>query len=195
MIISIYSSGKVCEMVVKSTLLVGVLMLFSFSINASDSTEVSQEEILVGLQKNVTKSTALLATNIKQCKKDSLGNTPILDKNSQVLASAAKNDLYIGLGHLSFRNMFKCVKKSKMALAYNLGMLRTIKASYNLETKDILDVESSLIYPSVKEIELTIKYARLSPKFREYLETTVGNAPFNLLETIDKNKPQIPSSN
>lgn len=193
MIISICSSGKVCEMVVKSYLFFGVLMLFSFSINASDYTEVKREEILVGLQKNITKSTDMLAENIKYCKKIQLGNTPVLDKSIQELTST-RDDIYIGLGHLSFRNMFTCVKKSKMELAYKLGMLRITKETYQIDTKDILEVESNLIYPSIKEIELAVKYSRLSLKFRKYLETVVGDAPFNLLKTIDKNKLQkLPS--
>lgn len=93
----------------------------------------------------------------------------------------------VALTYLSIENTFKCERRARVNLPYDLGILISVKRQSQLKTKDLNEVEDNLIYPSVKQICLSIEYLKLSAKLRKYIEETVGDRPFNLIKIFKVN--------
>lgn len=163
-----------------------VIFILSFSISAES--KVSDIDIVNYLHKNVAKSTVKLGNKIELCEKIRLNSDVVLLNVDQLETLKAKNsDVIIALTHISFNNTFKCEKSTRVNLAYDLGLLASVKRQYQSKIKDLNEIEDNLIYPSVKQIRLSIKYLKLPTKLKKYIKETVGNKPFDLIKTLKTN--------
>ncbi|WP_198263986.1 hypothetical protein [sulfur-oxidizing endosymbiont of Gigantopelta aegis] len=53
-----------------------------------------------------------------------------------------------------------------------------------MNIKIIEGVSSELIFPSETVVKLSIKYSKASNELKNYLESTIGDTPFDLIKTI-----------
>ena len=163
-----------------------VIFILSFSISAES--KVSDRDVINFLHKNIAKSTAELGKVIDSCEKKRLNADLVLLNAKQLKILKAKNsDVIVALTHISFNNTFKCEKSTRVNLAYDLGLLASVKRQYQSKIKNLNDIEDNLIYPSVKQIRLSIKYLKLPTKLKKYIKGSVGDKPFDLIKTLKIN--------
>ena len=96
--------------------------------------------------------------------------------------------MIIALTCISFRNNFSCEKDAKVKLAYDLGALASAKRKSKQSVKEITDIEDNLIYPTIKQTQLSIKYLRLPVSVRKHIFTSLGNKPFDLIKPLKINR-------
>lgn len=163
-----------------------VIFIFAFSVSAES--KVSDNDIFNLLHNNIAKSTAELGRVIETCEKKRLNSVAVL-LNVDLLKKlkAKNNDVIVALTYISFNNSFKCEKRARINLAYDLGLLASVKRKHDSNIKDINEIEDNLIYPSVKQIRLSIRYLKLPDKLKKYIKEAVGNKPFDLIKTMKIN--------
>ena len=160
-----------------------VIFILAFSVSAES--KLSDNDIFNLLHKNVAKSTAELGKVIETCEKKRLNSIVVLLNVDLLKKLKAKNsDVIVALTYISFNNSFKCEKSARVNLAYDLGLLSSVKRQYKSNIKDINEIEDNLIYPSTKQIRLSIKYFNLPAKLKKYIKGTVGDKPFDLIKML-----------
>jgi len=160
-----------------------VFFIFAFSVSAES--KVSDNDIFNFLHKNIAKSTAELGKVIESCEKKRLNSVAVLLNVDSLKKLKAKNsDVILALTYINFNNSFKCEKSARIKLAYDLGLLTSVKRQHQSNIKNINEIEDNLIYPSVKQIRLSIKYLKLPAKLKEYIRVTAGDKPFDLLKIL-----------
>ena len=163
-----------------------VIFILSFSVSAES--KVSDRDVINFLHKNVAKSTTILGNVIDSCEKKRLNTDVVLLNTKQLkILKVKNNDVIIALTYISFNNSFKCEKSARINLAYDLGLLASVKRQYQSNVKDINEIEDNLIYPSVKQIRLSIRYLKLPARLKKYIKEAVGNKPFDLIKTMKTN--------
>lgn len=165
------------------------ILSFGFSSSSlATNREASQEEILDNATISVAKATKSLGDKVIFCENlRQKTPLPVLDKNYMSSISATREDILIGLFHLNFRNGEKCEGRLRRELAYAIGSLVSAKNSYNLDSKPIADANIGLMYPSVNQTKMKIKYSKIPKKLRAYLEKTIGDNPFKVIEAVKSN--------
>lgn len=154
----------------------------------SAESEITNSEVVNYLHKNIAISTVKLGHEIELCEKKKLNSGPALLNAGQLKAlSARNNDVIIALTHLSYRNSFECEKTARVNLAYDLNLLASITRQHKSNIKDITKIEDNLIYPSIKELRLSIKYSKLPAKLKKHIKEVVKNKPFDLIKTLSAN--------
>jgi len=167
-------------------ILINLFLVISFSVFAES--KVSDTEIFDFLHKNVAKSTAELGAAIESCEKKKLNSkVTILSVDELKKLKVNNNQVIIALTHLNFNNSFQCERNARVGLAYDLGVLSLVKDTHRSDSKDINEIEENLIYPSIRQIGLSIKYLKQPSKLREYIEREVGDKPFDLIKTLKAN--------
>ncbi len=160
-----------------------VIFISSFSISAES--KISDNDVIDFLHKNIAKSTAVLGNIIDSCEKKRLNaNIVVLNAKQLKILKAKNSDVIIALTHISFNNTFKCEKSTRVNLAYDLGLLASVKRQYQSKIKDLNEIEDNLIYPSVKQIRLSIKYLKLPVNMKKYIKGAVGDKPFDLIKVL-----------
>ena len=163
-----------------------VIFISSFSISAES--KISDNDVIDFLHKNIAKSTAVLGNVIDSCEKKRLNaNIVVLNAKQLKILKAKNSDVIVALTYTSFNNSFKCEKSARVNLAYNLGLLASVKRQHESNIKDINEIEDNLIYPSVKQIRLSIRYLKLPTRLKKYIKEAVGNKPFDLIKTMKTN--------
>lgn len=167
-------------------ILFNIFLLLS-TLSSAES-KVTENEIIKFSQNNVTESTRKLGNRIEYCEKlKQRTNNFLLNKSYLKKIGANNNDVIIALTQMSIKNNFECEKNAKVELSYHLGMLASIKRQYKLNIKEITGVEDNLIYPSIKEVSVSVKYSKLPNKLKQYIHTVVGDKPFNLIKVLMDN--------
>ncbi len=92
-----------------------------------------------------------------------------------------------GLFYLSYKNTFNCEIDARLKLAYDIGMLSSVQKHYQRNLQTTQNIESGLIYPSIKELELFVSYSKLPLTLRNYLEKSIGDKPFNVINLLKHN--------
>lgn len=168
-------------------IVLNILFLLSYSIYAD--TDVSNDDVINFLYKNVAQSTTALGEIVNLCEtKKTKSNVVKLNAKQLHKINAKDKDVIIVLTYLSFLNSFNCEKNARLRLAYDLGMLSSMKRQGLPSFKEIKNIEDSLIYPSVEQINLSIQYLRLPVELKEYIQKTIGDEPFDLIKTLKANK-------
>lgn len=80
-----------------------------------------------------------------------------------------------------------CEKGTREALAYALGTLSTLAHQYNVDINSIEGIEENLIYPSSRDIERSVEFAKLHDEAKKLLLHAVGDQPFDLMRALQKN--------
>ncbi|MCU7845752.1 MAG: hypothetical protein KZQ93_18125 [Candidatus Thiodiazotropha sp. (ex Monitilora ramsayi)] len=101
---------------------------------------------------------------------------------------ASRQQIIKALSHLSTRNYATCEGGAREALAYALGTLSTLANQYKVEIESIQGIEENLIYPTSRDIELALEFSNLKDEVKQQLLGAVGDQPFNLMETLRKNR-------
>ena len=165
-----------------------IYVIFILSFSASAESKVSDNDVFNFLHKNIAKSTAELGKVIESCEKKRLNSVAVLLNVDLLKKLKAKNsDVILALTYISFNNSFKCEKSARIKLAYDLGLLTSVKRQYQSNIKNINAIEDNLIFPSVKQIRLSIKYLKLPAKLKKYIKEAVGDKPFDLIKTLKIN--------
>ena len=163
-------------------------VIFTLSFSISAESEISDNDVIDFLHKNIAKSTAVLGNVIDSCEKKRLNaNIVVLNAKQLKILKANNSDVIVALTYISFNNSFKCEKSARVNLAYNLGLLASVKRQYEAKIKDINEIEDNLIYPSVKQIRLSIRYLKLPARLKKFIKEAVGNKPFDLIKTMKTN--------
>lgn len=88
---------------------------------------------------------------------------------------------------LNFKNYFLCERDARLELAFHLGTMENLKRSLHVDSISVKELQSLISYPSIKEIELELKYLKLSPAQRSYYESIFENKPFDLMKALELN--------
>ena len=161
--------------------LIYFIIIFFPGITIADS-DLKKEAIIQFLHQKVLHSVADLGEKIKFCTEQK--KSVLLDKKTLEKINAKRDELLSSLLHLSNQNDEKCEQNSRLKLAYDLGVLKTFYRYFSIDVETIDGVNSELIFPSMAEIELSIKYSSYPEKLKLYLEKTIGDQPFDLIKTM-----------
>jgi|GEM_PF-2987921 len=101
--------------------------------------------------------------------------------------SATRETLMLGISHLYFRNLFECERSARERLAFSLGTLKSHEPPNHEHTTDIDGIKSALLYPTKSQIEYKLKYQNLTEDLRSSLEARIGQEPFVLMGTLERN--------
>ncbi|UZJ44454.1 hypothetical protein OOT55_17620 [Marinimicrobium sp. C6131] len=101
--------------------------------------------------------------------------------------NASHEALMLGISHLYFRNLFECERAARERLAFSLGTLKSHEPPNHEHTADIDGIKSALLYPTRRQIEYKLKYQILSENLRASLEARIGQEPFELMGTLERN--------
>lgn len=169
---------------IRSFSLISCLFFCSFC-NAENNINT---DILSSISKDILKATEAYGTQIEHCDKISR-QSPTPKFNSAKLSSLGitREDAVIAIAYLKFNNTFLCEKKTKLELAYYLGVMNHARRELNMNTDPTEKLQSTLSYPSINEIKLKIQYLNLSYEKQSYFESIIGKLPFNLIKTLEKN--------
>lgn len=170
------------------TVITAAVCLLPLACVASADSAPNAEELEGMLARDLAASTATLGKRIEACEeKASTRDVPTLDAEKVSELSAGREQLLTGLSHLHFRNSFECARDSRETVAFQLGMLEMVHDELGGEADKSRQVRGGLIYPSLEELRYRRKYEKLPEKLRLYLESEVGDEPFTLMKTLEKN--------
>jgi len=151
--------------------------------------DVDSKEILEYVSRNILKASSDYGLRIEYCDRITFSSqTPKLDKEMLIASDVAREDAVTAVAFLQFRNYFLCEQEARLKLAFHLGIMESLKRELGLEIKSIENIQSTVSYPSKKELALEIKYFTLSEEVRDYFESVVGNKPFDLMATLKANE-------
>jgi hypothetical protein len=163
-------------------------ILFALSLALYAENNVSNNEVIDYLHKNIAQSTVELGASIQACEKQRMNSKAmLLDTSKLEELNANKKDILIALTHFNFRNSYMCEKSARLKLAYDLGKLASIKRKLNSNIKEVTSIEDNLIYPTVNQTKLSIKYLNLPILLKKYIHTSIGDKPFDLIKTLKIN--------
>lgn len=168
--------------------IVAVLFLFSSFPALSDSS-VGKDAVLSYVNHRVMKATKNLGDRITYCDKQrALNAIPLLDKQAIKSNQISKQQIIIAIAFFNQNNYTKCEGSARIALAYELGTLAATKKHYHLDAQIVEEANLGLMHPSIKEIEVSIKYSRLPEEQKNIFKATFGEKPFDLLKTLEANR-------
>lgn len=149
----------------------------------------SSTQVMEQVSRNILKATSEYSARIELCdQKISANSVPKLEANRLSNLGVNRQDTVAALAYLHYRNYFLCEKDARLVLAFHLGTLASLKREFGAEESSIETIQSSISYPSEKEISLEIKFLALSDEVRNYFESVVGKEPFDLFATLDAYK-------
>lgn len=190
MIISIYYFGKECIVVVSNVSKFFCILIWSYvvlfpTVYAGDF----KNKVIKFSKINIQVAVANLGERAEYCKQQKK-ITPIsmLDREYLQTINATRHDLLIGLTYLSFNVLYQCESGLRLKLAYAVGSLEAAQSYYGVKSGGLKEINFGLIYPSQKEMELTIMFNKLPENLKKYLVKAVGVEPFDLVKAIDVNK-------
>lgn len=145
-------------------------------------------EVLNISKRDFATATAELGETIQFCS-DQARQTTLPALNSETLAelNAGREDLLIGLAHLSFRNMFECERAARAKMALATGTLAQVMSELDLKAPEVETIGRVMIYPSTEHLRYQARFTRLDTELRSYLKSVVGTRPFQIIETLDAN--------
>lgn len=154
--------------------------------NANVGTE--SKELLDHVSKKALKATASYGERIEHCDKLVESNdVPQFSKEKLTSLNATREDVITAVAFLKFNNYFACERNARMELAFHLGTMESLKRELEVSSSSVEELQSVVSYPSSKELELEIKYLKLSQPQRDYFESIVGRSPFDLMKVLEEN--------
>lgn len=161
-------------------------LLFGSSAGAADQTEA--DRVLEFVKEQVARQTAVLGERIEYCTSiRAKAPVPSLSLRKLEELGASSSEVLHAVSYLSSRNFSRCEGDARHAQAYALGLLAATQMHYGIDTTTTNEISAGLVYPSPSEIQSQLSYEDLSPELRSYLESTIGESPFLLPQTLKKN--------
>ena len=174
---------------VSSKLFSIALLLLSCGASCLADENESSTQVMEQVSRNILQATSEYSARIELCdQKISANSVPKLEINRLSNLGVNRQDVVAALAYLHYRNYFLCEKDERLALAFHLGTLASLKQEFGAEGRSVETIQSSVSYPQEKEIRLEIKYLALSDEVRRYFESVVGKEPFDLFATLDAYK-------
>lgn len=146
------------------------------------------KELLDHVSRKVLKATASYGERIEHCDKlVETNDVPQFSEEKLTSLNATRKDVITAVAFLKFNNYFACERNARMELAFHLGTLESLKRELDVNSSSVEELQSVVSYPSSKELELEVKYLKLSEPQRDYFESVVGRRPFDLIRTLEAN--------
>lgn len=137
-------------------------------------------------KRDFLQATADFGEAVKSCSLKGKNRTaPVLNKEVLTNLGAERENVLIGVGHLSFRNTFECERVARHALSYAAGTLTNLVEELELNSEALGELERILIYPPLRDLKYRFKYDKLRPELKEYLEQVIGDQPFEMIPTLE----------
>ena len=136
-------------------------------------------------KRQIAESVVQLGERIEHC--DAVADerpTPEIDESTIRSPGASRAEIIEAIGHLAVRNGFRCERRARQQLAWDLEKLSIAATDADVEVPDIEGISRSLIYPSASEIRSEANYSVLPSSLRTRLEEAVGKKPFDPVQTI-----------
>jgi hypothetical protein len=165
------------------------LFLFACSVVLCSACNAGDKEVLDHASRKILKSTAAYGDCIEHCDKlVKSSKTPRFDSKKMASLNISREEALTAIAFLKFYNYFQCEREARMELAFHLGTMMSLKRELQVDTSSTEAVQSLVSYPSSRELEMEIRYLELSQSQRDYLESIVGNEPFDLMKALEVNK-------
>lgn len=172
----------------KRQLIVSIAISVAATSAIAGGPEISEADVLDAANKRFLGSIADLSATIESCSKTAEGRpAPVLKKSQLKNLQAERQELLVGLSHLSFHNMFQCERQARLAAAYAAGTLVQVMGEAKIDTADVKSVQQSMVHVPTEHIRYQLQYDQLKPDLRRYLEKTVGERPFDIIDTLEAN--------
>lgn len=147
---------------------------------------MANQDVIDLLTQNVAAEATRLGDKSAKCKQQKVSKKPLhVDVRKLTQLNVSRQDAILAIAYLGLRNDYQCDNEERNRLAYALGVLEAAKSAYRVPHENIKDIRAELIYPSMRYLEMSVDYKRLSPDAREYLEGMVGTRPFDSIGTIN----------
>jgi hypothetical protein len=165
-----------------------LLILISSACAGTESAS-NTNTVIEHAKRQVAVRTAELGEQITICNTQlESSSIPDITHGRLIDMGVTRLQIISALTYLSFRNFTLCEGRTREALAFALGTLSPLTDQYGLKLDSIDDIQSQLIYPSSRGIELEIEFLNLNDQVKNILLSAVGDRPFDLPETLRKNK-------
>jgi hypothetical protein len=156
--------------------------------SCSSGVDVESKKALDFVSKNILKATVLYSERISYCDNLTASNIPPkFDKKILNSLNATRENILTAVAFLKFNNYFICERDARLDLAFHLDTMEALKRSLQVDSNSVEELQSSISYPSIKDIELEMKYLKLSPSQRSYYESIFANKPFDLVKVLELN--------
>jgi hypothetical protein len=166
------------------------MLLFLISTSYANSELDDRSKAIIDYAKReVMVKTSELGERIALCdeRRDSAA-IPDIKYEELKNMGATREQIVVALSHLNSRNYAMCEGGAREALAYALGMLSMLSEQYNVDVDSLQGIEESLIYPTSRDIEAALEFSYLNDEIKQQLLEAVGDQPFNLMESFQKNR-------
>ncbi|WP_341937930.1 hypothetical protein [Marinimicrobium sp. C2-29] len=172
----------------KTIFFIGALIATSSCAQTASTSHDEESRLLAHLADKVTADLVDLDASIDNCNaKASSRGTVDLEDIPVESDDANKEKLMVGISHLYFDNLFECERAARERLAFSLGTLKSLNPQPDQLPPDIEAINAGLLYPTKKQVEYAVHYQSLPESLRETLEDRVGEDPFELMSTLEKN--------
>ena len=164
------------------------ICIFSFSCQADSNSN----ETLSYLSKATIEAQDKYESRLNHCNEQvSKNNIPELSKSELTAVNATKKQTLTAIAFFQFRNYFNCERNERLELAFKLGTMDLLKKDLDIsaDAKElesyIFTYESSVLYPTNKELELKVNYLKLPVNQKKYFESKIGDKPYDLIKALE----------
>lgn len=172
----------------KTIFFTGVLIATNSCAQTASTSHDEESRLLAHLTDKVSTDLVDLEASIDSCnaKASSRGAVGLEDIPVEG-DDAKKEELMVGISHLYFGNLFECERSARERLAFSLGTLKSLNPQPDQLPPDIEAINAGLLYPTKKQVEYAVQYQSLPESLQEALEDRIGEDPFELMNTLEKN--------
>lgn len=166
-----------------------ILLLLIGNVHADSGIQNSSQAIIDYAKREVMVKTSELGERIALCdQRRNSASIPDVGYEELHKMGVTRKQVVQALAHLSFRNYNMCEEGTRKALAYALGTLSMVAEQYKADIESKEGIQENLIYPSIRDIESAMEFSNLNDEVRKLLLSEVGDQPFDLLSTLQRNR-------
>lgn len=173
----------------KFKLLLFFMTVFSFSAELTAPKEILKNKIIESYFLKVKESYSQLENKVEECNRKEDNNT-IVDFNYNE-KSLCNIDIFKFVYYTYLKNANLCSQQSLNQVSYDILVFQSILNEYKIDSKDFIhNLFFSIGGPiNIKEeFETAKSYNALSKETKQYLESMLGNTPFNIKPFMKKDR-------
>ncbi|WP_444932061.1 hypothetical protein ACJJIF_09945 [Microbulbifer sp. SSSA002] len=156
--------------------------------SCNSEASIESKEVINLASRNVLKSTNSYSEQVSQCNELIDTTTPpILNKKKLNDLKATRENILTAIAFIKYKNDFLCERSALLELTFHLGTIENIKKELKLDSSSSEKLQSIISFPSVKELELEVKYLNLPKEQRTYYESKFSDKPFDLIKALELN--------
>jgi len=167
-----------------------IIFLCSIFVNISCNAgvDIESKKALDFVSKNILTATKSYSERISYCDNLAASNTfPKFDTKTLASLDTKRENTLTAVAFLKFKNYFLCEREARLELTFHLGTMEALKRSLQIDYNSAEELQSIISFPSIKEIELELKYLQLTPSQRSYYESIFVKKPFDLMKVLELN--------